>query len=332
MKTNLFSIPRVFAALLLISAPALAEVRILNHGGAFLPREDSDLSHQGDSWNGAVSNWMTLLRTQSATPVGTGRQQAVREHDLGDYRNMITSSLYNLWRGTPEDYPPAPTKEWGNRWHHAIQVVATGGDTFRPQDVTYRYRTFVLDGSGNYVSAGTDITIAFNQLNAYRQVLTNGSDGIPGTGDDQVNGTQNPSSQVTNFLFAGSGVGLSISTPSETPLAQRIQNVTNSRWDQDYKIVFDITVPYTPAGGGSAQTTLQFEVGKKKAVIEDNGEGDLVVTGTVSGRVYTVEHSATLADWQPLVTFFGEDAPYVIPMPHKADTNANPKHFYRIGY
>ncbi len=316
-------------ALIMLLSSAQAEVRIINLGGAFLPREsETNVAFQGDSWAGASVNWMNLLRTRSAGPLGAGRQQVTTPRfDLGDYSHMVTSTAFNLWNGEFETFPPAPTKEWGNFFHCGVQIVADDGDTFRPLDVTYRTRSFTRNAVGDYVPGSIDRTVTFGTLNYFRQVLNNGTDGIPGTADDTVSATQDPNAATTNFLYGGAGFALTASGSSPTSQG-KIDATAENWWNNDYTLRYTITVD--PVGESPPVSTV-WEFTKTQAKVVAVGN-DLVITNTLEGRTYAVEHTPTLSNWVPLVTFEGGTNPTIIPMPHRSGTVANPLMFYRLDY
>lgn len=291
-----------------------AGIEIINHGGASLPREsENDLPHRGVSWNSAASNWMEVLRS-GVNSIGSGREIALREHDLGDYYKMLTSTSIRTWKGM--DDTSGPNVEWGNFWHQGVQIKATEGSTFVPSVVSVRVQSFSLDSGGNYVAGSLDRTVTFTELNFFRQVLNL---------DGSVSASQNPNAAVSNFLYGGVGVALTMGGSGTTQ--EKLDATANNWWNKQYKLRYTVTVPYSE---GTESLSWEVERQKPETVVMEN---QISLTNTVVGKSYEIQFSPTLNnDWQVLSTQIGTGNPIMITMIHMSDLTTNPKMFYRVKY
>jgi hypothetical protein len=289
---------------------ALSEVNITNHGGVSLPREsENNPAFRGESWQVAATNWMQLLR-QGGNTLGTGRTLVVRKSDLGDYREMITSTAVRTWKGMDDSF--GPTVEWGNFWHQGVQIRATGGDTFIPANVTVSVQSFRDSGPGSTT------TTNFAELNFFRQVLN---------ADNTVSAVQNSSLPATNFLYGGVGRALTMSGTGTTQ--QQLDATADYWWSQNYRLVYTVTVPYRVGGVGPTQTkTMSWEVARrapKLALVN----GNLELSGLAVGKTYYIQNSATLSNWQNLHAVTATEDNWVFPAVHWSNKELYPKMFYR---
>lgn len=298
----------------------LAEVKIINLGGASLPREDvQNPSIQGGSWTSASTNWMNLLR-QGGDSLGSGRGAVIRKSDLGDYRGMITSATtagpnVRTWKG--QDDSSGPTVEWGNRWHQGVQVLATAGETFLPTNITVTSQAFTKNGP-----SGTLQTASFASLNNFKLVLN---------ADNSVASIQNSNLPASNFIYGGIGrsVGMFAAVGVQT-VQQRLDATANALWSQEYHFVCSVTVRYTPSGGGPLVTqTSTWEVNRPRPMFQISEEG-LTLSGAVAGKTYFIQNSSNLSDWENMQAVISNGEPLTIPIPHKENLTLHPKQFYRV--
>lgn len=304
-------------SLLALANAANAEIKIINHGGASLPREAHT---QGQSWPAASANWMQCLRT-NATSVSSGRDLALRENDLGDYRKMLTRSGVRTWKGL--DDSTGPTVEYGNFWHQGIQIVATNGDTFIPSQVIVDVRSFSFNNSGNFVPGSLRTPPDFFVLNYFRQVLNpDGSVKSP----QPINGTV----PATNFLYGGVGIGLLIADTGTTTTQERLDSLATDLWNRDYTLRYTVTVPQ----GSNPPVVKTWDVKRKAPATVVGQNNKIFLTDTFVGKSYIVEHSPTLQSdsWMFLETKTGTGAPIEITMTHASNKALYPKMFYRVKY
>lgn len=302
----------ILAIFMVAVTSAFAEIKIINLGGASLPREsESDTAHKGQSWDAAAANWMTALRT-GVNSVGTGRELALREYDLGDYHKMITSTTNRTWKGN--DDSTGSTIEWGNYWHQGIQVLATDGDTFKPSDVTVQIQSFSLDSNGNYAAGSINGSVTFTELNYFRQVLDS---------DGTVSALQSPNVATTNFIYGGYGAALLMGGTGN--VQEKLDATSDHWWNKQYKLRYTVTVH------GSSEASTSWEVERQKPVLALS-DGKLIITNLPTGKTAEIQFSPDLSSWEFLVYSTGTGADITIQSPHISDTNQFPKMFYRVKY
>lgn len=195
--------PLLLVAAFCAAPLAYGTVTVEDVGGVSLPR---DGSLTGASWTNASNNRMAQIKSRSNTQVGTNRVASIRQDDFGDYTGLIVSN-FNSWKAVAEDFPGAPSQEWGNQYNRGIWIY---GDTdFFPADYTVS-RQWETWNSNTLVweDFGAASSTRLNTSNNVRVRYGVGTDGVAGTSDDQQLSSQNMSLPTRSLIFVGPAMAL----------------------------------------------------------------------------------------------------------------------------
>ena len=261
---------------------------------ASLPRQEDSGVAQGASWPSAAANWMSAIRANSLTAVGTGRASALNITYV-DYLGMVTSSSFNSWRSNAEFIPS--DLEYGNRQYFGMKVVAQTG-SFIPANITYNITTEIWNGSSwapvlfNNVPASMAV-----DGNVFRQRLDAGHDTIFGSSDDVPSASQLMSLPSNCFIYGGYGIGVG-AYGSGGP-QQQLNNALSYIQSNKLRVLLTVTVPYSNETTYTFNTIYMPPAQNIQAIyLPPSGSIPTYVNWSSSnGMLYSVESSTDLVDW-----------------------------------
>jgi hypothetical protein len=303
MKKNIYVIVGLIA--LVIGQSVLAQQQTISAEtqgpvsiewySASLPRESS-----GASWPVASTNWMNAIRTEQTT--GAGRVEAKRI-DYCDYPGMVTTASFSSWKATADT-----SSDFGNRQHFGFKLSTQSG-YFIPASINYTIRTEVWNGVQWIPLLFPDVpsSMAIDN-NSFRQRLNAGTDGVYGTTDDVVSGSQLMGNQTNGFIYGGYGIGVGVFVGGNNQ--QQLDGTLLYLRDKKLRVIVTVVVPYSNGTSYTFKTIYlpleQFMPPQKDpntiSVVYNPlkpGETHSRVSWINSGtaQIYEVQKSADLSNW-----------------------------------
>ncbi len=314
-------------------APLSDDLEVVCHVG-YAPKENAaNPAGQSATWNSFASNWLDILRSGAGSS-GSGFDLAQKRF-APDYAWMATSSSFRSW-----NLGLTTEQQFGNRVIVSLDVRSLRTNvTFKPSQIGMNIRSYDhMNESVRWQPDVINATASFATSNYFRLRMEAGTDGILGTSDDVLAGSQDLSQPTRMFRYGG--LMAAIGAFGSGDAAQQLQNVLTYYEDTHSVLRLVVTVPYTD--GSEGVKTLQTSVvliptgaGLESRVVDMPLTMDLahnrVHMGDVGNapepnRLYQVEQSSDLNSWTPV---FYPDLGRGEITPFKIDGTL-PRNFFRV--